>query len=834
MTALFAIAGRFCRPIFALLLLAMAGMDPTLAQQRGPTASDAAIELTAQERAWLAANHVVRARVADYPPYMFQHPQPNGISVDYLAAAAKRFGFKVEFLPDTTGFPAAVADVGGPRRNYDLLLTFTRSPERATRFAITADYLTAPWVVYARQDSPYIVGLESLGGKTVAGEKGFVITSKIKQDYPTIRLLEVEKSADALIAVATGQADAYVGNLANASYLIKNLRLDNLVVAAPTTYGINTQAMAVRNDWPELAGLINKSIAAMSVDERNAINQRWGVIEIRPRIDYTLVWQTILVFSLVVLAILYWNRKRAHEIIRLSEARLNRAELASRTGHWELHLKTRTIVASLGAARLYGLTNGKFDLATIQGMALPEDRPCLDASLGNLLEHDKPYDVEYRIRTADTGELKHIHSQATIDRDKQILFGILQDITERKRAEQVQLESELFIRSAIDAVLEHICVLDHGGNILMVNRAWRDFYEQNHADPTQDRHGIGRNYLQLCDSACGPFAVDARLMAKGIRDVIEGRAEIFTLEYPCNSPTEERWFIARVSPFHGISGNVLVSHENITEQKRHEAELERHRRHLEDLVRERTAALSIAKEAAEAANRAKTMFLATMSHELRTPMNAIMGLTELIRRRSTDPKLLDQTGKILGASNQLLTIINDILNLSRIEADSPGPERVEFKLATVLKHLDDLFKPEAMRKRLSLEMDVDPALASRSLLGDPLRLGQVLFKLLSNAIKFTAAGKVTVRVVTREETAEIVLLRFEIQDTGIGILPEDQKRLFSPFEQLDGSMTREQGGTGIGLAISKRLVQAMDGEIGMESQAGAGSTFWFVLKLGKA
>ena len=300
------------RVIILLFLLPPAGV--TIAQQVTRSAPPAVVELTNEEQAWLVSKHTVRARVADYPPYMFRQPVPAGISVDHLTSAARRFGFKVEFLPDTLGFPAAVQDVSGPRQHYDLLLTFTRTPEREQQFAITADYLTAPWVVYARQDSPYIVGLESLGGKVVAGEKGFVITNRLKADYPAIRILEVEKSADALIAVATGKADAYVGNLANASFLIKEIRLDNLMVAAPTPYGINTQAMAIRKDWPELAGLINKSIVAMTAEERNAISQKWGTVEMRPRVDYKLVWQIAGAASLVILAFLYWNRKLAREI----------------------------------------------------------------------------------------------------------------------------------------------------------------------------------------------------------------------------------------------------------------------------------------------------------------------------------------------------------------------------------------------------------------------------------------------------------------------------------------------------------------------------------------
>lgn len=272
---------------------------------------------------------------------------------------------------------------------------------------------------------------------------------------------------------------------------------------------------------------------------------------------------------------------------------------------------------------------------------------------------------------------------------------------------------------------------------------------------------------------------------------------------------------------------------DITPLKEVEAELANHRNSLEAQVRERTIALSIAKDAAEAANRAKTVFLATMSHELRTPMNAIMGLTGIVKRNTTDPRQIDQLGKILAASNQLLNIINDILELSRIEADAVCLDQVDFMLSDILEKLTATFKPEAQRKDLSFDVHIAPQLATQPLRGDPARLEQILFKLTSNAIKFTAAGSIIIRAMQLEATASGSFVRFEVADTGIGIPIEEQGRLFSAFEQLDGSSTRRYGGTGLGLAISKRLVEAMEGTIGVDSHIGAGSVFWFTAHLGR-
>jgi signal transduction histidine kinase len=222
--------------------------------------------------------------------------------------------------------------------------------------------------------------------------------------------------------------------------------------------------------------------------------------------------------------------------------------------------------------------------------------------------------------------------------------------------------------------------------------------------------------------------------------------------------------------------------QDIIERRQVEAELDQYRHHLEKLVEERTTALSIAKEAAEAANRAKSAFLANMSHELRTPMNAIMGMTALALHRATDPKQKDQLSKVEQASEHLLSVINDILDLSKIEAERLTLEQVSFKLGGVLENLSSLSGQRAAEKGLKLAMEIAPELAELPLLGDPLRLGQILLNLVGNAIKFTSEGSVTVRVLSANETPDKVLLRFEVEDTGIGISVEDQKRLFTAFE----------------------------------------------------
>ncbi len=270
---------------------------------------------------------------------------------------------------------------------------------------------------------------------------------------------------------------------------------------------------------------------------------------------------------------------------------------------------------------------------------------------------------------------------------------------------------------------------------------------------------------------------------------------------------------------------------NLLERERLRKEVEAHRDHLEEMVQARTLALSVAKEAAETANRAKTIFMATMSHELHTPMNGIMGMTDLALRRVNDEKAIDYLGKVKQSSLRLLGIIDNILDITKLEAEQLTLEPIDFKLGSILENMGSLYGTAAKAKSLQLSIEIQPELANLTVHGDSLRVGQILQNLTDNAIKFTSQGSVSVRASLAENSPTDLLLRIEVQDTGIGISVDDQKRVFNAFEQVDGSTTRKYGGTGLGLAICKQLVQLMGGSMGVESKVGAGSTFWFSARL---
>jgi two-component system sensor histidine kinase/response regulator len=387
--------------------------------------------------------------------------------------------------------------------------------------------------------------------------------------------------------------------------------------------------------------------------------------------------------------------------------------------------------------------------------------------------------------------------------------------------EQQLSDGRNLLQSVIDNTPAQIFAKNLEGRFLIANRS---FAESLNAAPEAI---VGKTVQELfpAETAERVMARDQALVSAGISTVQEE-----TLHH---GPPDRTYLAARfpLRDGAGFVGGIGGIATDITERKRAEIELDRHRHHLEQMVVERTGELEAAKVAAEAATQAKSAFLANMSHEIRTPMNAIVGLTYLLRRANRDPDEQEKLRKISDAAQHLLSIINDILDISKIESGNLTLEETDFDLDSLLvDRVFNLVSDRAQAKGLEIVFDVDPAVPP-FLSGDPMRFSQLILNYTSNAVKFTERGSIIVRVRVLEETGGSVLLRCEVQDTGLGVEPEQIPRLFQSFQQSDSSTTRRFGGTGLGLAINRHLASLMGGEVGASSRPGYGSIFWFTARL---
>ena len=427
--------------------------------------------------------------------------------------------------------------------------------------------------------------------------------------------------------------------------------------------------------------------------------------------------------------------------------------------------------------------------------------------------------IEGRRRDGGSVQLEASSSRVLIDGQYRFTL-VLRDISERLRAERALRESQERLRTLLQAIPDLVWLKDPEGRFLHCNRRMEELLGVTEADI------LGRTDDDFVDhETASRFRLnDLTAMTAGAPCVNEeeltfasdGHREIVqTIKTP-------------VYDEHGEIVGVLGIARDVTEAKRTEQELQHHRHHLQELVNERTAELRAAREQALALANSKSEFLANMSHEIRTPMNAVLGLAYLLEKQDLPDEARALAHKIHQSGRSLLGIINDILDFSRLESGRIQVEHTAFRLTQVLDNLATIMSATAEDKSIDLLL-VPPPCSDWTLRGDPLRLGQVLINLTSNAIKFTESGLVEVRIEPVERSPLEVRMRFSVRDTGIGIDAQTQTQLFRPFSQADVSTTRRYGGSGLGLAISRRLVELMGGRMGLESTPGVGSTFWFEL-----
>lgn len=646
------------------------------------------------------------------------------------------------------------------------------------------------------------------------------------------------------------------------------------------------------------------------------------------------------------------ERKNTLEALRQSEHDLLEAEHSTRVGHWVWDARSQRIHWSAEMALIWQRSPEDFQgdlFAMISATVHPEDQESVAAAYQRAFDdHEENPPFEYRIRLPNQ-ELRTIWAKTgrkQKDAQGQLLrlSGTVQDISERKQAEEERRLNHALMEQSFGSSPIGMALIDVSGKFLRVNRVlcdmfgysefellnhdWRQFmhpddvhldrdliqkllrgeierYEIHkryyHRDASlvwlqvnvslvRDIHGVPVNFVTQIQDITQRLLAEAQLNQLSqaveqsteaiiITDVI-GKIEYVNDTFLKQTGYEKQEVIGRypnilnsgqnppdvfnrlwktiragetwkgelinrrkdgsfstayvtISPLRQTDGTIshfVSTQEDINEKKKLAEELDQHRHHLEELVESRTKELAEARQLAEAANRAKSNFIANMSHEIRTPMNGVLGMTYLALASTNDPKQKDYLQKIHLSGQHLLRIVDDILDFSKIEAGKMTIEGVDFNLEELMNKLSAIMNTKVAGRQLKLSTEVAPDVPLQ-MHGDPHRLSQILINYTNNAIKFTERGEIKVKVSKVQDTPSGWLIKFEVEDPGIGMSEEQQSKLFRSFEQADSSTTRKYGGTGLGLAISKQLAILMGGEVGVQSAPGQGSRFWFTAML---
>jgi PAS domain S-box-containing protein len=921
------------------------------------------VNLTSAEQAWLQAHPVIRvANNPSFAPIDFddQRGLPAGVAADVMALIQRKLGLSLEYVPGQTWVEAFDAVRTG---HADLLLQAGRSPERDRLFAFTDPYFVFRSVVVVRDNVPFVPDIAALSERRFALVKNYNETDLLRARYPQLDVTLVDTPEAALQAVSAGQADATIGNIAVLHFAIRTMGLTNLKVAATVDNEERVVQMAVRKDWPELAAILNKGLAAMTKGERAAINDRWFAVELERGLDPRQVarWSVAAALGLVAVGLLvaWWLRRlrleidyrtRSEERVAAAEQQLrmvtdtmpglvvhtriapgSKGEIRFVSGQmpkrygfdiefartnnlfefivpedmdkfrevmaasmkslapWQTTYRVRlpsgevrwhsneasllreadgtTLITSyvtditermllesqLASAKVaaetaegkvrdftdsvpgtvmqvvvdenvnlkvefitgrmltgYGLDRELYarDFLKLWDLIIPEDRDAAEGAIWDAIKHLRPLQIAYRVRIP-SGEIRWNLNEtfSRLEPRGIVVTSYVSDITERKHLEDQLGAAEQQLRMVTDTI---------PGFILHTHIA-RGFKPTVRfvSGSLSARYGIDNQYwMDFQNQVAFLVPEDRSIVVTKMLEAVKTR-ESFAVTYRVKLPSGEiRWNLHEASvKAEPDGGTSVISYVNdITERKALEEQL------------------AVAKEQAESASRTKGEFLANMSHEIRTPLNAIIGLSYLATRGEAPPRTKDYLDKIKSSAQSLLGIVNDILDVSKIEAGKLTLEHTAFGLDDVLSHLADVITHKATEKGIELLFSVPRELPPQ-LFGDPLRLGQVLLNLTSNAVKFTEHGQIVVAVKETRREDSRVWLEFSVSDSGIGMTPEQVARLFEAFQQADTSTTRKYGGTGLGLSISQSLVEKMGGRIEASSEQGKGSTFRFSIPL---
>ncbi|WP_049620984.1 transporter substrate-binding domain-containing protein [Frateuria defendens] len=782
-----------------------------------------ALNLTQEERRWLASLPPLRVGFdTSWAPiaYVDANGRPSGIASDYLDQVADALGLRFTYVTSTSWNDTLELARNG---KVDLIAPLNARPDARDNLIHTQSFITLPDVIVVAQNRAPPLAMDDLAGQRVVVSDTSEIPESIKRRMRGASVTLADSTQQALAMVAEHQADAYIGNAAVVDLLIRGSYAGSLKIAAPAQI-VSEQTIGVGRPYARLVPYINRALASIPEKERQRIRSTWLWSVYNSGLSWRTLWKTALWISLgalIVIGVLLAAHLRLRREIR---RRVNvERELADQLSFREALMasipfplmakdsENRYIAVNKAYEQSFGLKREAMIGHTTLEMAQYDDEWSVRFHrLGaEALHTDSPYHCELRLPDNSGRTRSWLYwlrpFKLSTGRTGGLL-GVMVDVSDIRDAERRA--------SALEQRLKRITT-----NLPAVVYELRRTAEGEVSFPYVAGNTLGIWGMTPEDMEADALASLARvhpddrtLVLQTVEESARTR-EPYSIVYRSIAHDRVRWIRAKATPYEE-GGDVFWSGmwSDITE------------------LRDQAEALAVAKEEAEAAAAAKASFLATMSHEIRTPMNGVLGLLELLGQ---GPLTADQQ-RILGmmddSAQALMQILDDVLDFSKIDAGQLMLAPVPTDLRALIDNVLGVASTLAHEKGLYVRNVVDAALAAE-LMVDGVRLRQILFNLLSNATKFTEEGEIGVRLEVLPSVPGRQNLRLTVHDTGIGMTPAQQRRLFEPFVQADASITRRFGGTGLGLTICQRLVNMMHGMLTMQSTPGAGTAIAIELGL---
>ncbi|BCG64604.1 MAG: two-component system, NarL family, sensor histidine kinase EvgS [Methyloprofundus sp.] len=766
------------------------------------------LKLTIAEQQWLTKHPIIRfTGDPNWLPYEAFDKQGHyiGIVAEHLQLIEQKLGIKIKIIPTKTW----VESINKVKQGTIDILSETSDSDLKSHLSFTTPYISSPVVIVMNKDTDYVENITQIKQKKIAVIKEYGYVPKIITQYPDINFIVVNSIQEGLTAVSTGKIDTLLATLAQSSYHISELGINNIRIVGKTQFTTKL-AFGMRKEFAPLVPLFNRALNAISKAEKQQILNTWGKQKFVAKIDYALLGLLAAISIIIISIIIYWNRKLAQEIQRRKEA----------------EAQTQTLIDQVPLQIIVTTSSGKFLLANPQAL---RDYQLSNTALSQYNITDFYNDASDRKQVIDEltkyGKVekliipfKHLDGRIRsmmlsimpITYNKQnALLTIAVDLTDRLAMEEAVKQNNFYSDIALELTKCGYWHIDYSDP---------DYYYQSEraakllGEPIKKAgryHRQNEWFSRLQDANLDTAKKTAMLYQSTIDSKHSNYDAIYAYKRPIDGKTIWLHAAGKVTRDANNKAQYMYGvYQDITLQKQAEQ------------------ALNDAKETAEAATRAKSEFLSNMSHEIRTPMNAIIGFTELLDEQIQDPKLKSFVKTIQSAGNNLLVLINDILDLSKIEAGKLQIIKTACNPHDLFTELGNIFMMKMRAKDIDFILDIDPIIPHNLQL-DATRLRQVLFNLIGNAVKFTDHGfiRITARTANEDELHSKLDLLIAIQDSGIGISADQQQLIFQDFEQSSGQDIRKYGGTGLGLSISKRLVEMMGGELLLNSQLGHGATF---------